>query len=143
MIDVHVMVPMDWAYTRQLLLGVRAYSREQSDWRLVIGCDSLSRINRNNAGLIAFVRSPALMAELCEAGIPAVNVSGRLAHSDVPRVMPDQEAIGTVAAEHLLERQHRSFVFVGEPGEFFCDERERGFRRTVERAGLLLLFWSR
>jgi DNA-binding LacI/PurR family transcriptional regulator len=53
----------------------------------------------------------------------------------------DDDEGGAMAARHLLERGHRSFVFVQEPQESFAflsqgQRRNRGFLRTVADAGI-------
>ena len=75
------------------------------------------------------------MRKLQAATLTVVNVSGRLQDGQLPRVMPDQRAVGRVAAEHLLERRYRHFVFVGDPGEEYARERKIGFSMTVQEAG--------
>lgn len=135
MIDIHIIVPLEWSYTRQLVLGVRAYSRNRPDWRLVWGSEFAADSNGGKAGVIALVRSPALMRRLAASGLPTVNVSGRLRSSGLPRVMPDHEAIGRAAAQHLLERRYRNFVFVGDPSERFSRERQAGFAACLSEAG--------
>lgn len=135
MIDIHIIVPLEWSYTRRLVLGVRSFCRKKPDWRLVWGGDFAGHANGRKAGAIALVRSPALIRRLRTAALPVVNVSGRLKDAKLPRVMPDQEAIGRAAAEHLLERRYRNFVFVGDPDERFSREREAGFHAAVSRPG--------
>jgi len=135
MTDVHIIVPLEWSYTRQLVLGVRAYSREKQDWRLVLGGEFPVRAREAHAGAIALVRTPALMRRLCASGLPCVNVSGRLKGSALPRVMPDQKAVAAAAAEHLLERRYRHFIFVGDTSEGFSGERAKGFAAAVAKAG--------
>lgn len=135
MIDIHIVVPLEWSYTRQLVLGVRAYSRNRRDWRLVWEGDFERRTSGRKAGVIALVRSPALMRKLRKAGLPTVNVSGRLDDQQLPCVMPDHAAIGRTAADHLLQRHYRNFIFVGDPGAKFSRERQAGFGAAVSRAG--------
>lgn len=65
-----------------------------------------------------------------------------------PRVLPDNEAVGRIAAEHLLERglQHMAFIARGEtlyqeemfaPGKrVYCRERLKGFRDRLEEEGI-------
>ena len=51
---------------------------------------------------------------------------------DVPRVLPDEEGEGVIAANHLLEHGFTQFVFVaGTDGE----KQQRGFTQAVRAAG--------
>jgi LacI family transcriptional regulator len=91
--------------------------------------------DRENTGVIALVRTPELMRQLLDSNLPCVNVSGRLAHSRLPYVTPDQEAVGAMAAAHLLERRYRNFIYVGDRSEEFSRERGEGFSATLAKAG--------
>ncbi|GAA1955594.1 LacI family DNA-binding transcriptional regulator [Nocardioides panacihumi] len=70
-------------------------------------------------------------------GIPLAVVNAATESSDVPVVAPDEEAVGTVAAEYLLARGHRRIAFAqtvdGVPAS---TGREHGFRRALEAAGI-------
>jgi DNA-binding LacI/PurR family transcriptional regulator len=64
-------------------------------------------------------------------------------HPRVPNVVIDDARGGELAAEHLLERGHRRVGFVGDlpvnPFGFTSSEqRRRGFRRALRRAGIEL-----
>jgi LacI family transcriptional regulator len=50
-------------------------------------------------------------------------------------VSSDNYRIGCIAAEHLLERNFRSFGYYGMYDVWYSDERCRGFVETVERTG--------
>lgn len=63
-------------------------------------------------GLITQARTPQLLMKLCELGKPAVNVANHCAiEHAVPTVLPDDIAIGEMAAEYLLSLGIRHFGF--------------------------------
>jgi DNA-binding LacI/PurR family transcriptional regulator len=71
--------------------------------------------------------------------LPVVMVD--IGHPAVPHVVIDDARGGELAARHLLERGHRRIGFVGdEPDSRFgftsSEERRRGFRRALRRAGV-------
>jgi LacI family transcriptional regulator len=75
------------------------------------------------------------MRQIKAMGVPAVNVSGHLPESAVPRVMSDHRAVGRLAAQHLLERGFRQCLFVGDPLEHSSVVHAEGFVEVVKAAG--------
>jgi len=72
-------------------------------------------------------------------GLPVVMVD--TGHPRVPNVVIDDARGGELAAEHLVERGHRRIGFVGDvPANAFgftsSEQRRRGFRRALRRAGI-------
>ncbi len=67
--------------------------------------------------------------------VPVVGLSLDVEDVRVPRVCLDNERVGELAAEHLLERGFENLGFYKFSN--ICDVcgRERGFRRAVEKAG--------
>lgn len=138
---VHVVASMEWADRRREIQGIRAFSRTQADWQLIWTGESLREqlhadIGRL-AGIIAVVRTAVLIKQLSRVNVPVVNISGRFSGTSIPQVIPDQAGVGRVAAEHLLERGYRRFVFLGNPDEAFSKEREKGFRSVAEAGGVV------
>lgn len=127
------------AYCRGILRGVKAYARTKQDWIFtpVAPEDDAARLLRQlrPAGIIAHVYSDDLGAALHRLRRPLVNVSGVLADLRVPRVGLDDQAIGKMAAAHLLERGLRHFAFVGHPGHGYSVRRENAFRAAIAAAG--------
>src|SRR4051794_39064149 len=93
------------------------------------------------AGLlvISLPVSDAEVAALERDELPAVLVDA--SHPRLPRVVIDNVRGGELAAEHLLVRGHRRIGFVGDHptnayGFTSSEDRRRGFRRALERAGV-------
>ncbi len=53
----------------------------------------------------------------------------------MPLIFNDQQAIGRMAAEHLLERGFTQFGYIGQRGGFWSDGRRDGFAAAVVEAG--------
>lgn len=91
--------------------------------------------------IISLPISDAEVDALERDGLPAVLVD--VAHPRLPRVMIDNVEGGRLAAEHLLARGHRRIGFVGDHptnayGFTSSEDRRRGFRGALERAGAQL-----
>ena len=89
--------------------------------------------------IISLPVSDAEVDALERDGLPAVLVDA--AHPRLPRVVIDNVRGGELAAEHLLARGHRRIGFVGDHptnpyGFTSSEDRRRGFRRALERAGV-------
>ena len=63
--------------------------------------------------------------------IPAVNTSGVVDCPAIPYVGIDNEAVGRLAAEHLIEMGFERFLFCGIAGHGYSDARRRGFEKAL------------
>ena len=127
------------AFYRDILHGVKALAAERPRWVLTPiapDCRALdSPLVETQDGFVAHVFTKALAEGLAALGKPVVNVSGVLPELPFPRVVVDHQAVGRLAAEHILSRGLRQFGFVGYPQHDFSLAREAGFRREIESAG--------
>ena len=88
-------------------------------------------------GLIARVTASAARC-IRRTGIPAVNVWVNSPDKSIPRVEPDQHAVGRLAASHLLERGYRRFGYLGQVRNKNCDYHLEGMRQVLSRGKLPL-----
>jgi LacI family transcriptional regulator len=86
-------------------------------------------------GVIAFLNTRADAQRLLKLGIPAVDLSGALERSGVPRVSVDNGAVGLLGANHLLECGFRRFGYYGVRKLWYSKQRGAAFRQRVESAG--------
>ncbi len=133
--QIQVILELEWAYTRRLVEGIRAYARARPDWSLVWKRELGETPETDDVAVIGMFRNQAMVDAVKTAGMPAVNVSGRLEQAALPRVMPDQHAIGRVVAEHLLERGCRNFAFLLEDDGEYMHHRLDGFEMALAEAG--------
>jgi DNA-binding LacI/PurR family transcriptional regulator len=88
--------------------------------------------------IVSLQPSDAEIQQLQRAGLPVVLIDAR--HGSLPSVAIDDAHGGELAAEHLLARGHRRIGFVGDApsplGFSSSEERSRGMRRRLARAGL-------
>ena len=145
-VHVALQVPALVAYQQRLLHGVADYVRDRglaTWWRVDYhpyvlefddvpdGCD----------GVIRQVEGEAAGRDLLGRGLRVVGVLGRRyddpdLRARVPHVHGDDDAVGRMAAEHLLERGLRSLRFLGLDRESRAMRaRREGFAARVAEAG--------
>ena len=132
----------DIGYGRELALGIAAYTRGHGRWRFVsttrggsLGLASTDKLEGD--GMIAHVASEALLKAVRRSGVPTVNISGRLLDIDLPSVLPDDTAIGTMAAQHFMDRGYRNFGFVGMGAFAFSNRRGDAFVAALQQTEAL------
>lgn len=71
-----------------------------------------------------------------ERGIPCVDISDEApALAGVPKVKPDNEAIGRLAASHFLRLGFRAFAFCGYSNQVWSTDRGAGFASALYGSG--------
>lgn len=126
-------------FYRDILHGVKTFAADRPNWvftPIAPDCRALdSPLVKMQDGFLAHIFTEALARRMQRLRRPVINVSGVLPTLPFARVVVDHEAVGGLAARHLLEGGLRQFAFVGYPQHAFSLGRESGFRREVERAG--------
>lgn len=122
------------------LRGVSDFARERGNWVLHFNPEMTSlRLNQLRGwpgdGMIGLLRTVADLSGAKALKLPVVNVSGAIQRSTVPRVMMDQQMIGRLAAEHLLDCGFRRFAYYGELDMWYSVQRKRGFIERLHEAG--------
>jgi LacI family transcriptional regulator len=124
-------------YGRGVLEGTAEYLETHGPWSVFLKPHAIGPLNPawlrrwTGDGIIAFVEHAEIAHRLCRRGIPVVEVYGHLPDLGVPSFGSDDEAIGRLAAEHLLDRGFSKFAFVGYPKQSWSVRRQRGFAATV------------
>ncbi len=132
---------------RDHLSGVLKYINTGKEWspQILNTPDELLRAcaGRRQPDGIVTITPPDALDRLLAFGIPTVVTDHPPAALDalpphVSFVEPDDEAIGAVAARHLLSRAaFNSFaVVIDEPDLHYARARERGFRQTLAASNL-------
>jgi len=126
---------------RDILMGIARYVREHGPWLLFHEARSIDQElphwlkNWKGQGVIARVFTPAMAAALRRAKLPVVDVLGVVPDAGFPLVHVDDEAIGVMAAEHLIVRGFKHFAFFGIEERNWSAARERAFVGHVKRHG--------
>lgn len=129
---------MDW-YEHEINRGVSDYAR-QANWILEDASAHATRLNpewtgngiivlgirRNDRVKIDFIR---------KRKIPAVDLINESDELILPRVLPDNYAIGKTAAEHFLSRGFENLAYYQAFNANVERERMQGFHETVVAAG--------
>ena len=83
------------------------------------------------------------MADLIsKSGIPTVNLSDIYGDQGLPSIWNDHEAIGQLAADHLLQRGLKRFAFCGFTNHQWSEARYRGFQNHLRPHDADILFHS-
>ncbi|MCA9259210.1 MAG: helix-turn-helix domain-containing protein [Planctomycetales bacterium] len=128
------------AHMRGVSRGVFRFLRSNPHWRIqgagqypLLQWDDLSAWEGD--GLIAIPNSHAQLDALLEKQVPIVNAGSRFREPQMTNVACDSEAIGRVAASHLLNCGLKHFLFVGELGWENEVRRYTAFSNFVAAAG--------
>jgi LacI family transcriptional regulator len=135
----------DAVYGRAVASGVREYAAKHAPHWLFYFEGSCSRAAVQAGlrlaakawhaqGFIGQLIHGDLPAIIASAGVPAVNVSSSKP-SNLPSVLPDEDAIGRMAAQYFLERGFRQLAFVGRSGVVDATERGTAFEAAAMEAG--------
>lgn len=124
------------AYGRGVLAGIARYGNAQGGWTLELhhseqSLQRMPKLGPDARGVIAYAFRPGLIDALRKCGLPAVNTSPVAADAGMPAVLPDDRAIGRMAADDLAGRGYRQLVALHLPIWEFSGVRAEAF---VERA---------
>jgi LacI family transcriptional regulator len=97
----------------------------------------LSAQDRSFAGVIGFLPTEKSERAVVSHGLPAVNVSARLPEQGrpIPRVIPDNYAVGQLAAEHFIHLGFKHLAYTG-VSTWYSRQRGGGFVERLRADGL-------
>jgi LacI family transcriptional regulator len=129
---------------RSLLRGIADYARHHGPWAFYWEPGGLENAWPHLRTLDAdgiILRDTERLEEVLRRGLPAV-VAGHSKHEGpgLANVITDSEAIGAMAAEHLLGRGFRHFAYCGYEGLPWSVQRGGSFRRAIAAAGFATHF---
>jgi len=128
-------------YGRELLQGIRSWSRENDSWsfRLVeqgrgaMKPDWLS--SWEGDGIIARVENESIQAFLESLKLPVVDVSAALERPHFPQVVTDSAAVVEMALDYLQSLGFRNFAYCGDQSFRWSRLREAEFTRILAENG--------
>lgn len=125
-------------YNRRIIPGAAEFARKHG-WDLsiqnVARASELPALVRDTDGLLLGVHNFEADPVLTRTLIPAVCWSGSMVEVNWRRVLNDDIAIGRLAAEHLLTRGFRHFIFFNNAPEIWSVRRRDGFIGRLEADG--------
>ena len=141
---VQLVVEPDQEYFREAMLGARLRAFEGGRLEFVdrwlpheLNGDLRRLVERDAVrGILTASHGLAGESQFAAAGVPVVNVSNSLPRPRLAVVTQDDREVGRLAAEHLLGRGLRNFLFWGAAGWRYSDERREGFLKALRAAGV-------
>ena len=126
-----------------ILKGIAAYERLEADWNFFLDDQAMAvrdpewLFRKNWHGIICRHSNPSVLEEAVRRGIPCVDLDDfDRVIPGVPKVRPDNRAVGHIGAEHLLDRGFKNLAFCGFNSEDWAVARREGFSEAVEAVGL-------
>src|SRR5262249_8453224 len=103
----------------RILQGIVQHERSHRQWSTFL--DDEARTGRDPEvlrgekwhGVISRHTTPALVKNCAQLGIPLVDLNDTPSFPGVPKIRPNNTAIGHLGAEHFLERGFRHFAYCG------------------------------
>jgi LacI family transcriptional regulator len=138
-----VLIESSRAHGRGLLRGVARYNRECGPWSIYFEPQGLDDPpppwlkHWSGDGILVRICDRRMAQAVLRTGKPVVDLRGVLPDLGIPVIGIDNEAVGVLGAEHLLERGLRHFGFFGRPHGTLphLDARGDAFLQRVEAAG--------
>lgn len=133
------------AFDRGLLRGIARYANEHGPWTFFREPPHYRQIgwrkkvsNRLAGGDVdgIIMREPERIEDILKISIPGIcaPVTRRTVDGMV-NIVTDNEAVGRMGAEHLLERGFHHFAFCGLEGIYWSQKRSEAFEARIAEAG--------
>lgn len=139
---VAILVETSRAYGRGLLNGICQYQQRHGKWLTYfqpggLGDPPPAWLKRwKGDGILARIETPEMADLIKKFDIPVINLRGTDLGLNLPFLGSDNDAIASMAADHLIERGLTHFAFVGEATlNVSFDQRKRHFKRIIEKYG--------
>lgn len=124
-----------------MLKGIAQYERSHRPWSAFLDDEARAEhdprwlSSKKWNGVISRHTTPALVKSCAALKIPLVDLNDTAPFAGVPKIRPDNVALGHHAAEHFVERGYRSFGFCGFANDPWACERRNGFVEALRLAG--------
>jgi len=139
--QVSLLVETSNRYGREVVTGVFDFARQRNDWVVHVpehGRSQFANVWQYAAkcdGVIARVESKSVARRVRSLNRPLVNMCSLGFVPEFVSVVADCEAIGRLAAQHLLERGFTNFGFLGLAEISWSEQREASFKKMTLAAG--------
>lgn len=138
---VAILVETSRSYTRDILVGVRAYLEKHGPWSTFMELRAFDSPtppwleNWDGDGILTRTSSRQMAEIIAAAGVPSVELRSTIFNRDMPSVGMDNALIGQTVAEHFINRGYRRFAAYTLDTEAFFRERVRNFVSRVQADG--------
>lgn len=125
-----------------MLRGVAHYERSHQPWQAYLDDEAKAKTDlrwlrsKPWSGVISRHTTPEMVEECRRLKIPLVDLSDTEPYPDVPKIRPDNRALGHLGAEHFIERGFRQVAFAGFSNHGWAAERRDGFVEATRLAGV-------
>ncbi|PQO38490.1 XylR family transcriptional regulator [Blastopirellula marina] len=145
---VALLIETSKAFGRDIIKGVGRFSRIHGPWSIFI--DEFGPGSKlpgwlkdwQGDGIIVRARNQKMAESVAAIGVPVIETLQAWPSLGIGGVFTDDEAIGRVAAEHLMARGLKYYGFVGVDGAHWSRTRQDGFARTLVEAGHEVAIYS-
>lgn len=125
-----------------MLRGIAHFERSHRPWQAYIDDEAKAETDpgwirsKPWSGVISRHTTPAMVKECKLLGIPLVDLSDTEPYEGVPKIRPDNHALGHLGAEHFMERGFRKVGFAGFSNCAWAHERRDGFLEATKLGGV-------
>lgn len=127
---------------QRILNAISKYNRFHENWTAFVDDQAISQqdpawlLENKWDGVIVGHTAPELLNRCQEEGIPIVDLSDNLqCHDHIPKIRPDNPAIGHKGGEYFAEKGFSNFAFCGFESEVWSNARESGFVESLKLMG--------
>jgi len=126
---------------KPMLSGITHYARSHHPWDAFLDDQARAEVDpqwlqqRKWRGVISRHTTPALVSECARLKVPLVDLNDEPPFAGVPKIRPDNVAIGHLGGEHFLERGFVNYGFTGFKNNGWSCERRDGFIEAVRLGG--------
>lgn len=121
-----------------LIEGVLHYvSEKQLNWCYITAMEEsrvisvIDLVKWSGDGILTTINTEAEASCAKALSIPIVNISSALPNPPVPSCLIDNQAIGVLAADHLISKGFRSYAYYGLEGVEYSQQRYLGFESKL------------
>ncbi|HEU5080234.1 MAG TPA: DNA-binding transcriptional regulator [Opitutaceae bacterium] len=125
-----------------MLKGIGHYERSHRPWNAFLDDEGRAATDprwlrsKPWRGVISKHTTPQLVKDCATLGIPLVDMNDSAPYAGVPKIKPDNPALGHLGAEHFVERGYGQVGFCGFSNQEWACERRDGFVEAANLAGL-------
>lgn len=129
-------------YDREVVRGISRYVQETGRWHLYVHEDPRHKITQlkqwRGDGVIANTDDPKVLETVKQMQVPVIGFGGGVRDPDIFFLSTDNDAIGRIAADHLIERGFTRFAYCGyarKRSNPWSSERAKSFGDAIQAAG--------
>lgn len=146
--NVALVIETSNGYARGILHGIRDFLNKEPGWSIFLAEHSRHETvaslfdDWDGDGVIARIETDTIARLVRKMNLPTVDVSAARLIRGIPWVETDDEAIATLAFDHLVSCGLRNFAFFGDPAYNWSKWRCEYFEATVKKEGMAFYLYN-